>query len=68
MRMSNVAMGYIELLFASFTGDEGQFISIPAEEDDIYRRADGDGRIFPAFDPFYEGKGFHIPFHPHLSA
>lgn len=64
-RLANVGIGFAPYLFKSEDG--GQFIS-PPDEDGVYRKADGDGRVMPAFSPFLQGEGSSIPFHPHVSA
>ena len=64
-RLSNVAIGFVDYLFMGKP-------EYSLHDDDVYRKANGDGRILPAFNPFYGGNEddaeSFVPFHPHVSA
>jgi hypothetical protein len=73
-RLSNVAMGYVEYLFLGTSLPGYDVFQSPPGVDDIYRKADGDSRVLPAFNPFLADRenpfhlGSSVPFHPHVSA
>lgn len=77
MRLANLSIGFGDYLVER---TPGRFALAP-DEHDVYRKANGDARLMPAFNPFcgagdIQGAGDEenfvhhdsIPFHPHVSA
>lgn len=64
-RLAMTALGYLDSLFSN---ERDPFQPTLEDEDDVYRKATGDSRVFPWFNPFFEDEGTAMPFHPHLSA